>query len=332
MSDTELEQTLVERLLSQVSLRDRRRLQSAVEMCRISHIRQFEKSGGKYFHKMLRFGHSIASFDLPVDFVVAAVLSDVIGDTSTRESDVLSEFGDLVVGVISSYRIVYDRNYDRQKHERRGYISEIDAYRSYWNHRIQNFLTACIWADGGVYRSLSLIDHDAISPLRFIDQQDGRTISLKDAPLRIRNAVENLIGYASKNSDLLHRISPREFEIMIAGLLRQLGYDVEITSESRDGGVDIFAFKSDGFTIGKFAVECKRYSPERAVGREVCDKLFGVVASRGLTGGVVVTSSRFSRDALAFHQLPAVCNRLSLVDALGIHELLRQSQSRLSGV
>lgn len=297
MSNTELERNLVDRLLSQVSLRDRRRLQSAVEMCRTSHRGQFEKSGGEYFHKMLRFGHSIATFDLPVDFVVAAVLSDVIGDTSTRESDVLSEFGDLVVGIISSYRIIDDRNYDWQMREIKGHLSEGDAYRSYWSHRVQNFLTACIWADGGVYRSLSLTDLDAISPLRFIDRQDGRTISLKDAPLRIRNAVENLIGYASRNTDLLHQISPREFEIMIAGLLRQLGYDVEITPESRDGGVDIFAFKSDGFTIGKFAVECKRYSPERAVGREVCDRLFGVVASRGLTGGVVVTSSRFSRDA-----------------------------------
>jgi len=320
MSDLKNERHLIESTLSGADLRDHRRLAAAIEMCRISHKDQVERSGGPYFHKMLRFGIAIASFDLPADFLIAAILSDAISSSSTKTSDISAEFGDLVVKIVEGYQIVDDRNYEAQRIHRRKYLSQ---YEIYWQQRTQNFLTACIWADNGIYRSLAIPDMEKISPLRFVDPIDGRKISLKDMPLRIRNAVENLIGYVSQNNELLHRMAPREFEIMVAELLRRSGYDVEITPESRDGGIDIFAYKADGFTIGKFAVECKRYSPERPVGREICDKLFGVVASRGLTGGVLVTSSRFTRDALAFHQLPSVCNRLSLIDALGIHELLR---------
>lgn len=307
--------------------RDQRRLSAAIDMCRTSHLGQFERSGTPYFHKMLRFAGAIAAYTPPVDFVLAALLSDTIMDTTTTELDISSEFGKRTSQVVQTYNLIYDRNEDKQVSIRRKFLN---PYPIYWQQRTQNFLTACFYVDGAVHRKLKVPELDLISPFKFIDDADAKNIrTIVDAPEGVQRAVSNMIGFVAQHNELLHQISPREFEILMAGLLFKQGYDIEITPMSGDGGVDIYAFKSDGVVVGRFAVECKRFSPNYSVGRPICQKLFGVVQSQNLTGGILITSSKFTGPALAFQEQASVCNKLSLVNALGVHRLLESVVSQV---
>ena len=58
---------------------------------------------------------------------------------------------------------------------------------------------------------------------------------------------EELTRYLSKNPDDLYKLSPRKFEELVAYLMEQNGYEVNLTQQSKDGGVDIFALHKDDF-------------------------------------------------------------------------------------
>ena len=52
-------------------------------------------------------------------------------------------------------------------------------------------------------------------------------------------------------------------------------------------------------------VECKRYCPDRPVGVSLVRSLLGVVKAKRVTQGLLVTTSRFTRDAREFaEQVP----------------------------
>lgn len=94
----------------------------------------------------------------------------------------------------------------------------------------------------------------------------------------------------------LAKISPREFETLIADLFRGLGYEVELTAQTRDGGYDVVAVRR-AETTTRSLIECKRYAVDRKVGVGVVRNLLGVVHSTRSTKGIVATTATFSRDA-----------------------------------
>jgi len=104
----------------------------------------------------------------------------------------------------------------------------------------------------------------------------------------------------SKNIDI-GRFSSRDFEKLIAELLRLNGFDVELTPETRDGGFDILAIRHENF-FGKlkFIVECKKYAQDRPVTIEPVRSLLGVAHSYRAHKALLVTTSRFTKDAQTF--------------------------------
>jgi len=99
-----------------------------------------------------------------------------------------------------------------------------------------------------------------------------------------------------KPEKYLFPLRSREFEEFYADLLSILGFEVEITKQTRDEGIDILAYKKD-LDLMVLAVECKKYSPHIKVGRPVIQKLHSIVEHKGYTGGIVATTSFFTRDA-----------------------------------
>ena len=67
-------------------------------------------------------------------------------------------------------------------------------------------------------------------------------------------------------------------------------------SPARDGGYDIF-LERGGMT---WIVECKLYGRGHRVGRPVLQKLYGANSGIGADGMIVVTTSGYSADALAY--------------------------------
>lgn len=91
----------------------------------------------------------------------------------------------------------------------------------------------------------------------------------------IADINEEALRYLAKHPALLYQISSRKFEEVIATLLRDFGFEVDLTQATRDGGVDIYAYLRT--KIGSFLtlVECKHYRPENFVGVGVVRELYG---------------------------------------------------------
>jgi hypothetical protein len=113
-------------------------------------------------------------------------------------------------------------------------------------------------------------------------------------------AWTKLIGELSKKPEILHKLPPRRFEELIAELLSRDGLEVHLTPQTRDGGRDILAFQNS--TVGRhlYLVECKRHNPGNPVGVSIVQRLYGVVTQERATAGLIVTTSRFTKDALSF--------------------------------
>jgi DNA-binding transcriptional regulator/RsmH inhibitor MraZ len=115
----------------------------------------------------------------------------------------------------------------------------------------------------------------------------------------------------ARNPQLIHRLSPREFEEWTADTLTKLGYQVQLTKATVDGGVDIYAATSNDMGDFLYLVECKKYQ-DRKVGVEVLRALNGVVEQQRATSGLLVTTSYFSQPAVEFQR--TIQHRMALAD------------------
>ena len=79
-----------------------------------------------------------------------------------------------------------------------------------------------------------------------------------------------------------------------------LGYDVELTPRTRDGGFDIRAYSRSDVGTCLTLVECKRYGLDSKVSVDVVRGLYGVTESGRATMGIIATTSYFTSDAKSF--------------------------------
>lgn len=102
----------------------------------------------------------------------------------------------------------------------------------------------------------------------------------------------------SRASNALDGMSWRDFEVLVGEGFRLQGYQVvETGGGGADGGVDL-VLEGPGANGGeKFLVQCKQWRAFK-VGVDVVRELYGVMAPRGATGGFVVTSGRFTDEAI----------------------------------
>jgi restriction system protein len=126
--------------------------------------------------------------------------------------------------------------------------------------------------------------------------------------------LANVTANAATNS--LEGISWQEFEHLVGEAFRLQGYRVtEQGGASADGGVDLVLSK-DG---EKVLVQCKQWRAFK-VGVQVVRELYGVMAAVGASGGIVVTSGRFTDEAKDFAQ----GRNVRLIDGPQLQTLLQQ--------
>jgi hypothetical protein len=140
--------------------------------------------------------------------------------------------------------------------------------------------------------------------------------------IKIRNDLIKVIARTPEN---LHRLSSIEFECLIGELFEKDGYSVEFTKRSRDGGVDIFAWKRD--IAGEFLTiaQCKKYSPDNPVRVQVVREIAGSVNINSATAGALFTTSRFTSPAV--EESKRLRYRLSLNDYFDIIATVARHQS-----
>jgi restriction system protein len=118
----------------------------------------------------------------------------------------------------------------------------------------------------------------------------------------IISASEALVRNLQKRPEDLLRISPRNFEMVLAELLTDMGWEVELTKATRDGGKDILAYMNT--SIGRLLclVEAKKYRKDRKIGVDLVRTLYGTLCDYQANSAMMVTTSTFSPDAHEFQQ------------------------------
>ena len=109
------------------------------------------------------------------------------------------------------------------------------------------------------------------------------------------------------------------FEDLISKLIASLGYKVEQTKKSGDGGIDIIAHSYEPIIAGKYLIQCKRQ--KKPVGEPVLRDLFGVVTAEKANKGILITNSRFSPNAIDFSK----GKQIELIDGNLLIELLEKN-------
>jgi HJR/Mrr/RecB family endonuclease len=136
---------------------------------------------------------------------------------------------------------------------------------------------------------------------------------------------DRMIAYLVRHPQDLTSLDPRKFEELVAELLTRNGMQVDLTAPSKDGGRDLLAWAETAAGRHLYLVECKRYAQDNPVGVALVRALYGIVSSENATGGLLVTTSRFTRGAHAFQE--SVQNRLWLRDFDGVVAWLRKANA-----
>lgn len=119
----------------------------------------------------------------------------------------------------------------------------------------------------------------------------------------------------SRTIDDLRRLTPTQFEQVVADAYRRQGFAVDEVGGRADGGVDLVLRSPAG---GAHLVQCKRYG-ERTVGVAEVREFYGAMAHRRTRcEGAFVTCGRFTADATAF----AADKPIRLVDGPALVQML----------
>jgi Restriction endonuclease len=147
-----------------------------------------------------------------------------------------------------------------------------------------------------------------VEPEIRLDKEDRRFVAGK----------EILEGMAQGQN--LATMDWQEFEHLIRELLAKEygkeGSDVRITRASRDKGVDAVVFDPDPLRGGKYVVQAKRYN--NVVDVSAVRDLYGTMMNEGAARGILVTTSRYGRDAFDF----ASNKPITLIDGQNLLSLL----------
>jgi restriction system protein len=138
------------------------------------------------------------------------------------------------------------------------------------------------------------------------DLAQGLSIPKKELITEIKPSIiltnETLMERLRRQPQSVFELPPRKFEELVAELLSDLGYEVELTPITRDGGKDILAYMSTPHGRLLCLVEVKKYRQDRTVGVELVRQLYGTLIDANASSAMLVTSSSFSPDAQAFQR------------------------------
>ncbi|MCX5893316.1 MAG: restriction endonuclease, partial [Deltaproteobacteria bacterium] len=125
------------------------------------------------------------------------------------------------------------------------------------------------------------------------------SIALAAFMVEVESVSKEIIRYIAKHPDFIHSLTPRKFEYLIAEILIDMGAEIELTPETRDGGRDILA--AFNTPIGKILtlVECKKLSADRKVGIDIVERFLWTIEHKDrATCGLIATTSYFSSGAI----------------------------------
>lgn len=144
----------------------------------------------------------------------------------------------------------------------------------------------------------------------------------KPLSLIVNNIDDEIKKYFNKHPEKLYELHPRKFEELIASILKDFGFDIELTNATRDGGRDIIASIRTKVSSFLTYVECKRYSPENKIDVRLIREIIGVHSIHRPAKSIIVTTSFFTKDAIK--EAKIFENQLDLKDFNDIKRWLQE--------
>ncbi|HCG7974711.1 TPA: restriction endonuclease [Vibrio parahaemolyticus] len=141
---------------------------------------------------------------------------------------------------------------------------------------------------------------------------ESKEIITDDAINLVTSIDDQIKIYLKKNPEKMYDLTPRKFEELVASILKDMGFDVELTKATRDGGRDIIAYVRNSVRSYLTHIECKKYAPDNKVGVGIIREVMGVHNLRQATKSIIVTTGFFSRDAIKEAEMAK--NHLDLKD------------------
>ena len=129
---------------------------------------------------------------------------------------------------------------------------------------------------------------------------DSKIITQNSPIIHISPINDAVLKYLSENPKCFYELSGSDFEEVMAEIYRRLGYNVEKTKKTRDGGKDIIIRKPEILGDFVYYVECKRNAENRKIGVGIVKNLHSTVTTDNVNGGIIVTTSYFTKDAQDF--------------------------------
>lgn len=122
-----------------------------------------------------------------------------------------------------------------------------------------------------------------------------------NSPIIVLSPInKRILSYLLNNPQELYNLSSESFEIVMAEIYAKLGYNVERTQKTHDGGKDIIIRKSELLGDFIYYVECKKYSPQNHIGVGLVKEFLGTIDTDRINGGIIATTSFFSLDSKKF--------------------------------
>jgi restriction system protein len=120
---------------------------------------------------------------------------------------------------------------------------------------------------------------------------------------------------SQRGIESLRTITWRVFEELVGEVYRRKGYSVtEYGGGGPDGGVDL-VLKKGGERI---FVQCKHWKMD--VGVKIARELYGVMTAEHATGGIIISSGKFTQEAIDFIK----GKPLEMVDGAKLSEMISQ--------
>ena len=134
----------------------------------------------------------------------------------------------------------------------------------------------------------------------------------------VRSKQKRALNVARKSGVKgINQLNWREFELLMEAYFRQEGYRVIGNSRpGPDGGVDLTIAQNGE----KIVVQCKHWKSQ-PVGVGVVREIYGVMVAEGATKCMVVTSGKFTQEAVSFSNFKPIL----LVDGADLERVLRET-------
>jgi len=235
--------------------------------------KHFENISTFYLNDISDFYKKINEIEYPISLVLINCKDDIIKDTY-QLLDLFNEIDKKDIVKI----LVYTKTDFQKPNINKKHIIEKYNVKSI-------FETSCI--EGiGIQELRDSINNEFLS----YEQNKGKSI----VTIAIEKLSASLCELVAKNPNLLLDVEWRDLERIIAICLAGIGFSVELTPASNDGGKDVIAYCRINNNTLRFFIEIKHWIKKGKVGAKDITSFVEVNINEKTSGGLFLSTSGYS--------------------------------------